>query len=261
MAVIVTWTLPGCGASALLEGREARQARVDAAVAKALERERGWQSRLVERRTEALVARQQESTDQTVAPERRLEQLENRLDSVIRVQPRVMTAPVDLESAATTQQPSSPPVSLAPSASKIDAAEVEAWRRDFDAMTEAVAQLLADRDHMSAALRARLERLEFRTSKLSWPPQKGARAVHLASYRSHAAALAGWEILLERYRPLLITETPTFAEVETVAGRYVRLFVGVGLDETALNRLLNAIRSGGDYGMILALPSVPASSS
>ncbi|NQW11295.1 MAG: hypothetical protein HQ481_15625 [Alphaproteobacteria bacterium] len=253
--------LSGCGAGALLEGEEARRARVEAAVADALERERSWQSRFVERRTEALVARQQAASDETVVLQRRLAAIEHQIDSMIRARPRIMSALTDPEPAALPKQPPPPQISLTPAAPVVDAAEVEALRRDLDAMTGSVAQLLADRDHAAATLRARLERLELRTSTLSWPPREGVRAVHLASYRTHAAALAGWEILLARYRPLLITESPTFIEVETVAGRYVRLFVGVGLDKAALNRIIDSIRAGGDYGMILTLPGARAPSS
>lgn len=247
----------------LLEGEDSRHARVEAVVTEVLDRERGWQSRFIERRTEALVARQQQSGEEVSALERRLEGLEGRLDSVVRVQPRILTdrEPESLAEPMPTPPPPPPAVTLAPAPPVIDEAEIEALRQDLDAMTEAVARLLADRNQAAAALRARLERLELRTSGLSWPAKDGTRAVHLASYRSHAAALAGWEILLERYRPLLITENPTFIEVESVAGRYVRLYVGVGLDESALNRILNGVRAGGDYGMILTLPGPPIPSS
>lgn len=258
--VTALWLLAGCGAGALLEGEETRRGRVEAAVTEVLDRERDWQSRFIERRTETLVARQQQSGEEVSVLVRRLEGLEGRLDSVVRTQPRLLTDREPDNIAEPTPTPATPPA-MAPAPPAIDEAEIEALRQDLDAMTEAVARLLADRNQAAAALRARLERLELRTSGLSWPAKDGTRAVHLASYRSHAAALAGWEILLGRYRPLLITENPTFIEVESVAGRYVRLYVGVGLDEGALNRILNAIRAGGDYGMILTLPGPPIPSS
>jgi len=58
---------------------------------------------------------------------------------------------------------------------------------------------------------------------------------------------------------VLAAETPTFVEADTVAGRYVRLFVAVGEAESGMNALMNAVRQGGDYAMILPLPTRPQS--
>lgn len=126
-------------------------------------------------------------------------------------------------------------------------------------MTGAVAQLLTQRERAEAEARARFERLELRTSALAWPASHGERGVHLASYKTHEAALAGWEVLQSRYRTALGSEPPTLVEVETVAGRFVRLFVGAGLPEKELLKIRDTVRRGGDYAMILPLPTVPDS--
>ncbi len=205
----------GCGADALLQSPTDRRAEVAAAVAEALEAEKGWQTRFVERRTEAMISEQQEIANRTREVESRTKALQDKLDDVARRVPSIADPGFGRQS----------PAPRAPSAA--DAAEVQAMRRDLDAMTAAVAQLLNDRERDEAVNRARFERLELRTSAVAWPADNGAeQGVHLASYRTHEAALRGWELLQARHRAILGAETPTFVEVETVAGRYVRLFVG-----------------------------------
>ena len=47
--------------------------------------------------------------------------------------------------------------------------------------------------------------------------------------------------------------------METVAGRFVRLFVGAGLPERDLLKIRDTVRRGGDYAMVLPLPAIPDS--
>lgn len=243
---LVMLAAAGCSVFQTTEGRQAELA---AAVADALEAEKGWQTRFVERRTDTMIADQRAVAARTAAVEGRLQGLEERIDDLVRRMPSVA------DPAAGRPASAGPGFTARPT----DAAEVEALRRDLDAMTGALAQLLGERQRWEAGTQARFERLEHRTSALSWPDTGGRRGVHLASYRDHQAAMAGWEILAKRHAPLLAEETPTFAEADTVAGRYVRLYVAVGETEGAMNALMNGVRQGGDYAMILALPAPPQS--
>lgn len=240
----------GCGAGALLQSPDARKEEVAAAVATALEAEKGWQTRFVERRTEAMLTEQQATAARAEEAVRRMKELEDQLQDVARRLPSI--ADPGFGRAA----PGSAP---ARAASSVDPAELTALRRDLDAMTGAVTQLLAERDRLDAEARARFERLEHRTSRLGWPDAGGERAVHLASYRSHEAALRGWEILQDRHRIALGPEAPTFVEVDTVAGRFVRLFVAVGAPERQLDAVRDSVRRGGDYAMVMPMPAGPGS--
>ena len=95
----------------------------------------------------------------------------------------------------------------------------------------------------------------MRTSELNWPEQTGGKGLHLASYRTHEAALAGWELLLTEFPELLAAEDPLFIEVDTVAGPFVRLMVGAGRELSWLSNALNQIRAEGEYAMIMPIPS------
>lgn len=247
LALLVAATTAGCGADALLQSPSDRREEVAAAVAEALEAEKGWQTRFVERRTETMLAEQQEIAARTQEIESRTKLLKDQLDDIARRVPSVADPGFGRVAAA------------APAPRQgdgVDRAEIDAMRHDLDAMTGAVAQLLSERDRSEAVTRARFERLELRTKGLAWPDDRGAeQGVHLASYRTHEAALRGWEVLQDRHRAILGAETPTFVEVETVAGRYVRLFVGVGLAEPVLAGIRDGVRRGGDYAMVLPLPT------
>jgi hypothetical protein len=228
--------LTGCGSLAVFETEQQRQARVDAAVRQALERERYRQANLVDRRLEPMLDSQQTRDDRLAGLERMTVAMYERLEALEGSGAR---------RSATDAGTGDPALQ----------AEMESLRQDVAALTAAVSRLSAGDTDSEAVLRARLERLELRTSRIAWPPASSeVRAVHLASYRSHEAALAGWEVLLNRYRDALGEETPTLVEVRTVAGRYVRLFAGVGRDEQELLRIREALRDGGDYAMILPLP-------
>lgn len=248
LAVAIAAATAGCGAGSLLQSPEERRAEISAEVADALSAEKGWQTRFVERRTDAMLADQKVATARVDKMAGRLDALETRVDDVARKAPSV--ADTGPRGSRTGSSPSRP----------ADAAEISALRRDLDAMTTAVAQLLTERERADAVIRARFERLEHRTSTLPWPPEPGVeRGVHLASYKTHEAALRGWEVLLGRYHGLLNKQEPTFAEVDTVAGRYVRLFVGVGLPKKSQVAIRDGIRHGGDYAMILPVPAGPGS--
>lgn len=248
LALLVVATTAGCGAGSLLQSPGDRRGEIAAAVAEALDAEKGWQTRFVERRTETMLAEQQAVAARTQEIDRRTKALEDRLDDVARRVPSIADPGFGR---APGQAPVAAPVVLG-----ADQAETEALRRDLDAMTGAVAQLLTERASSDAVMSARFERLEQRTSRLAWPDADGAEhGVHLASYRTHEAALHGWERLQQRHRAIIGAETPTFVEVETVAGRYVRLFVGVGLPDPVLAGIRDGVRGGGDYAMVLPLPT------
>lgn len=271
-ALALAATTAGCGAESLLQSPSERREEIAAAVAEALDAEKGWQTRFVERRTETMLSEQQAIAARTQEIDSRTKALEDRLDDVVRRVPSIADpgfgrvsgggrapAPEPAPAAAPAPTPTPAPTPApAPVAelSAADRAELGALRSDLDAMTGAVAQLLTDRERAEAAARARFERLELRTSGLGWPDDGGAdHGVHLASYRTHDAALRGWEVLQARHRAILGGEAPTFVEVKTVAGPYVRLFAGVGRPEASLTAIRDAIRDGGDYAMVLPLPT------
>jgi len=248
MTSLVLLAATGCS---LFQSTEGRQAELADAVADALEAEKGWQTRFVERRTDAMIADQRAIAGRTAEVEGRLQGLEERIDDLVRRMPSVADPAAGRPASVGSGSPTW----------RADTAEAEALRRDLEAMTGAVAQLLGERERWEAGTQARFERLELRTSNIPWPwPDAGGRrGVHLASYRDHQMALAGWEILAKRHASVLAAETPTFVEADTVAGRYVRLFVAVGEAESGMNALMNAVRQGGDYAMILPLPTRPQS--
>ena len=81
------------------------------------------------------------------------------------------------------------------------------------------------------------------------------RGVHLASYRSRAAAMRGWRVLSGKYPDDLGPYEPAAIRTDTGVGRYTRLYAAVGAPEPALSRLRDRIRAGGDYAAILAVPA------
>lgn len=258
LALALAATTAGCGADTLLQTPTDRRDEIAKAVAEALDAEKGWQTRFIERRTETMLEEQQTMVARTKEIDSRTKALEDRLDDVVRRVPSIADPGFGRVPGATPAPAAETPPTSAPTAelSAADRAEFDGLRRDLDAMTGAVAQLLTDRERADAAVRARFERLELRTSRIGWPDEGGAdRGVHLASYRSHDAALRGWEVLQKRYRTALGTETPTFVEVRTVAGQFVRLFAGVGLPEASLVAIRDAVRDGGDYAMVMPLPT------
>jgi hypothetical protein len=134
--------------------------------------------------------------------------------------------------------------------------EFEELRSEARAAIRAVAGLLDAAEQRNAMANARFERLEYRTRTVEWPVQAPGTGpgLHLASYKTHEAALRGWEVLLKQYPAILSGREPALTEIETVAGRFVRLVVGGGLPESSLIRMRNQIRAGGDYAMIMPVP-------
>lgn len=140
--------------------------------------------------------------------------------------------------------------------------EFQELRSEAKDAVRVVAKLIDAADQRDAASNARFERLEYRTRAVEWPAQRPGTGpgLHLASYKTHESALKGWEILLKKYPSALRNHEPALMEIETVAGRFVRLIVGPGLPETSLIRLRNQVRTGGDYAMIIPVPVHKASS-
>ncbi len=134
--------------------------------------------------------------------------------------------------------------------------DFEDLRGEVRAAVNALAGLLNDAGQREAAVNARFERLEYRTRTVGWPDQPAGTGpgLHLASYKTHEAARRGWEVLLNKYPSVLGGHEPALVEIETVAGRFVRLIIGGGFPETSLVRLRNQIRAGGDYAMIMPVP-------
>lgn len=134
--------------------------------------------------------------------------------------------------------------------------DFEELRGEARAAIRAVADLIDDAEQRDASSNARFERLEYRTRTVDWPVQKPGTGpgLHLASYKTHESALRGWEVLLKKYPAILSGQEPSLSEIETVAGRFVRLIVGGGLPETSLIRMRNQVRAGGDYAMIMPVP-------
>ncbi|WPZ35618.1 hypothetical protein T8K17_05610 [Thalassobaculum sp. OXR-137] len=234
--------LSGCSSLAVFETEQQRQARVDAAVQQALARER--QGGLL-----AGLSRHNPMppADRQVA--------EARLEALERMTTAIAARLEAIEGTAGQSFPAMDRAAYGPADAPALTAEIDSLQHDVAALTAAIGRLADGDSDSEAVLRARLERLELRTSRIAWPtPSSAVRAVHLASYRTHEAALAGWEVLLNRYRDVLTGETPTLVEVRTVAGAYVRLFAGVGHDDDDLMRIREALRDGGDYAMILPLP-------
>ena len=134
--------------------------------------------------------------------------------------------------------------------------DFEELRGEARVAIRAVAELIDEGGQRDASVNARFERLEYRTRTVDWPNQEPGTGpgLHLASYKSHESALRGWEVLLRKYPAVLAGQEPALTEIDTVAGRFVRLIVGGGLPETSLIRIRNQIRAGGDYAMIMPVP-------
>lgn len=213
-----------------------------------VEAERGPRRRqYIDERVTSSLAAKDDGAKQIRALDERIGQMQTELSIVARkVEQRVDTGAT--ASAASRPGP-------APSGGAVGREEFEKLRGDTAAALGAVRQLGERQDLESAQASARFERLELRTRDLEWPEQDGRRAVHLASYRSHEEAQAGWEKLSRKYGKQFAGLQPMLVEVDTVAGPFVRLMVGVGAEENALARVRDQLRAAGEYAMILAIPS------
>ncbi|WP_420402554.1 hypothetical protein [Nisaea sp.] len=217
-----------------------------------VEAERGPRRRqYIDDRVAETVAAEDTGATRLSEVEVRLGQLQTDLSIVSRkIEKRIELG--DTNDSRGRSTPASAPLS-APSPG-LDSAELDRMRDDIDAALRAVSKLNADLETSEARDSARFERLELRTSRLAWPENAGARGLHLASYRSHDAALAGWEVMRTQYPDLLAGQEPLMVEVETVAGLFVRLMVGVGESKAWLTGARNHIREQGDYSMIMPVP-------
>lgn len=145
-------------------------------------------------------------------------------------------------------------VARANAAQKVSLGEIKKLRRTLAALKKEIRQ---DNEHnrlMEASSRARFERLEQRTSKIKFPPGSGVIGVHLASYQSTEDARKGWLLLRAKYNIALGGLVPHYVDVDTVSGPFIRLMVGLGFPRTDLNKIITAVRAGGDYCMVMPLP-------
>ncbi|UUX48339.1 hypothetical protein NUH88_13040 [Nisaea acidiphila] len=243
-------TLGGCGLGDLF-GSGTEDMRVRGLVRDELDRvemERGQRRReYIDERIAKEVAAQDTGAARLTALESRLGELQTDLSIVSRkVEKRIElgeeSAPTAGRSAAVGR------------GGAVDKEELDALRGDVDAALRAVSKLGADLESRDAQGNARFERLELRTSQLDWPRDSGAQGLHLASYRTHDAALAGWEVMRTQFPELLADQEPVLVEVPTVAGLFVRLMVGPGASRDWLLRARNEIRESGEYAMIMPMP-------
>ncbi len=218
--------------------RDAQDLRIDAKIrdtVAAMEAQRAHRRRLyIDQRIDQVIKNTNGPDDRLRAIETQLGQLETNLETLSR-QPALADAGG----------------SGAPAPEVME--ELERIRRDSREALDTVATLLKSRDGSTAQIRARIERLEFRTRDVPFPQQLSQKGLHLASYRTHGAALTGWEVLAEKYPDVLNGYSPTYIETETVSGRFVRLFVAVGEDTDRMIQIRNVIRTGGDYAMVLPI--------
>lgn len=80
----------------------------------------------------------------------------------------------------------------------------------------------------------------------------GAYAVHLASYRSKAQAVGGWQRLRQRFPGLLGNLSGHFAifDIASLGGRYYRLKAGPFEGAVGAERLCRRLSSAGQYCMV-----------
>ena len=145
-------------------------------------------------------------------------------------------------------------VAAAGKAEKTSLAEIKKLRR---ALANLKTEIRQDEEHerlMEASSRARFERLEQRTSQIKFPPSSAVIGVHLASYQSAEDARKGWKLLRAKYNIALGGLVPHYVDVDTVSGPFIRLMVGLGFPRSDLNKIITAVRAGGDYCMVMPLP-------
>lgn len=238
--LLISGLLSGCGFMDWLE-TDPDSLKLGAIVREEVERvetERGTTRRdYIDRRIKKKIDEMGENLNQIAVIEEKIGALGTRIDSLAR---RTVKPPMAL-SVDTPEAPSSE--------------ELEALREETASAVRAVSDLIDMAGQREAEVNARFERLELRTRKVAWPEfaPGTAQGLHLASYKTHSSALRGWEILVRKYPVVLKGHEPILVEVETVAGRFVRLIAGAGLPETSLIRLRDQVRAGGDYAMIMPI--------
>jgi hypothetical protein len=238
--LLVAGMLSGCGALDWLDG-DPDALKLGAMVREEVERveaERGSvRGNYIDQRIQKKIDEIGQNLDRVLLIEEKIGALGTRVDSLARrtVKPRM---------ALSVDDPSGPTL-----------AQLDALRGETEAAIRAVSDLIEMTGQQDAEMNARFERLERRTRQVAWPDVEPgtAHGLHLASYRTHASALRGWEVLLRKYPAALKGQESVLVEADTVAGRFVRLFAGAGLPETSLVRLRDLIRAGGDYAMIMLI--------
>lgn len=250
-AVSMLLMLGGCGLGDLFSSGS-EELRIRAYVRDELDRveaDRGPRRRqYIDERISETVAATDTGDTRLSEVEETLGRLKTDLNMVARkVEKRIQLGAGISAGAATSQAPVQ--------AASVDPEELSGIRADVDAALMAVSKLNADQEVADARTNARFERLELHTSALNWPENTGGSGLHLASYRSHQAALAGWELLRTEFPGLLASEAPLFIEVDTVAGLFVRLMVGAGRNQSWLTDVRDQIRAEGEYAMIMPIPS------
>lgn len=236
--ILLTGMLSGCGFMDWI-GNDPDDLKLAAKVRDEVERvdaERGQIRRnYIEQQIQKQVGDLRKSGDEFAKLEEKIGALGTRLDVVSR---RSGTA----EMALSVDRPDGPTQE-----------ELEAVRSEARAAIRVVADLIDASSQRDAATNARFERLEYRTRTVDWPSAEPGvgQGLHLASYKTHEAALRGWEVLLKKYPAVLRDQRPVLIEIETVAGRFVRLIIGGGSPESSLIRMRNQVRAGGDYAMIM----------
>ncbi|WP_193172000.1 hypothetical protein [Nisaea nitritireducens] len=258
-AVSLLLVLGGCGLGDLF-GSGTEELRVRAYVRDELDRveaDRGPRRRqyIDERISETVAAA---DTGDTRLSE--VEETLGRLKTDLNIVARKVEKRIELGAGASAGASVGAATSQAPAqAASVDPEALSEIRADVDAALRAVSKLNADQEVADARANARFERLELHTSELNWPEKTGGSGLHLSSYRSHGAALAGWELLRTEFPGLLASEAPLFVEVDTVAGLFVRLMVGAGRNQSWLAEVRDQIRAAGEYAMIMPIPSGGAS--
>lgn len=89
LALLLTASVAGCGADALLQSSDARRAEIEATVTDVLQAEKGWQTEFIERRTATMLTEQKQTAARTEAMAERMASIEQRLDDVARKVPSV----------------------------------------------------------------------------------------------------------------------------------------------------------------------------
>ncbi|ADM10584.1 hypothetical protein PB2503_12734 [Parvularcula bermudensis HTCC2503] len=86
-------------------------------------------------------------------------------------------------------------------------------------------------------------------------PRGGAYAVHLASYRQQANAVAGWDTLRTAHGDILGQVSPFLARVTLPEkGDYIRLFVGPFADKAAADSLCSQFEARNTYCRVMQTP-------
>lgn len=222
--------LSGCGWFEMLDSDDSDRRRLQADVRDILEEIQATRARDDRKTIETMVSK---AMTQQARPDERVGELAREVESL------------EAQVRAVEQRPTSDSSAVAD--------EIYQVLERTTALNQVVANLRDEVTVNNGANSARFERLELRTSDVPWPQVGERHALHLASYKHHESALRGWEILAQRHAVVLEGMQPSLIEVETVAGRFIRLMVGESRSHSELLRMRARIRSAGDYAAILPI--------